>query len=130
MTAFFIPELGSMIYTMNGMRTQLWLQADHDGIYRGLASQFSGAGFAGMSFDVRAVSAADFRQWVNTAAAAGAVLDAQSYRQLEQQSQNVAPFTYRDVEAGLFKSILSQKLPPGPGPEGPHPSANTPAQEK
>jgi cytochrome o ubiquinol oxidase subunit 2 len=46
MTAFFIPELGSMIYTMNGMRTQLWLQADHQGTYRGLASQFSGDGFS------------------------------------------------------------------------------------
>ena len=33
MNAFFIPQLGSMIYTMNGMTTQLWLQADHAGTY-------------------------------------------------------------------------------------------------
>ncbi len=28
MNAFFIPQLGSMIYTMNGMTTRLNLQAD------------------------------------------------------------------------------------------------------
>ena len=31
MNAFFIPQLGSMIYTMNGMTTQLNLQADAPG---------------------------------------------------------------------------------------------------
>src|ERR1700749_5364021 len=28
MNAFFIPQFGSMIYTMNGMTTRLWLRAD------------------------------------------------------------------------------------------------------
>ena len=28
---FFIPQLGSMIYTMNGMTTRLHLRADHPG---------------------------------------------------------------------------------------------------
>ena len=31
MNAFFVPQLGSMIYTMNGMVTQLNLQADETG---------------------------------------------------------------------------------------------------
>ncbi len=35
MNAFFIPQLGSMIYTMNGMTTQLNLQADAPGTFRG-----------------------------------------------------------------------------------------------
>src|SRR5271156_5677786 len=34
MNAFFIPQLGSMIYTMNGMMTQLYLQADVPGTFR------------------------------------------------------------------------------------------------
>ena len=33
MNAFFVPQLGSMIYTMNGMTTQLNLQADEPGTY-------------------------------------------------------------------------------------------------
>ncbi|MGH6840928.1 MAG: hypothetical protein ACREDV_02385, partial [Methylocella sp.] len=35
MNAFFIPQLGSMIFTMNGMTTQLNLQADAPGTLRG-----------------------------------------------------------------------------------------------
>src|SRR6185369_5166744 len=46
MNAFFIPQLGSMIYTMNGMTTQLNLQADATGIFRGQSSHFSGDGFS------------------------------------------------------------------------------------
>ena len=36
MTAFFIPQLGSMIYTMNRMRTQLNLMADQPGPFAAL----------------------------------------------------------------------------------------------
>src|SRR5258708_7634911 len=35
MTAFFIPQLGSMIYTMNGMVTRLKLRADNEAPSRG-----------------------------------------------------------------------------------------------
>ena len=50
MNAFFVPQLGSMIYTMNGMVTQLHLQADHAGDYNGLSAQFSGDGFPDMGY--------------------------------------------------------------------------------
>src|SRR6185312_9354545 len=63
MNAFFIPQLGSMIYTMNGMTTRLNLQADKPGDYQGLSSHFSGDGFSGMSFAVHAVSEAAFNDW-------------------------------------------------------------------
>src|SRR5437588_3144804 len=47
---FFVPRLGSEIYAMNGMVTQLNLQADQYGSYLGLSAQFSGDGFPGMMF--------------------------------------------------------------------------------
>ena len=53
---FFVPQLGSMIYTMNGMRTQMNLQADEPGTFHGLSAHFSGDGFSDMHFAVRAVS--------------------------------------------------------------------------
>ena len=56
MTAFFVPQLGSMIYTMNRMRTQLYLMADNPGVFRGLATQIAGDGFADMHFEVEAGS--------------------------------------------------------------------------
>ena len=55
MNAFFIPQLGSMIYTMNGMATQLNLNADEPGAFLGVSSHFSGDGFADMQFEVRAL---------------------------------------------------------------------------
>jgi cytochrome o ubiquinol oxidase subunit 2 len=55
MNAFFVPRLGSMIYTMNGMATNLHLQADAQGEFEGLSAMFSGDGFPGMRFQVRAV---------------------------------------------------------------------------
>src|SRR5262245_18508299 len=56
LNTFFVPQLGSMIYTMNGMTTQLHLRADEPGTYLGLSGHFSGDGFSDMSFQVRALS--------------------------------------------------------------------------
>src|ERR1700746_2972729 len=66
MNMFFVPQLGTMIATMNGMVTQLWLQADQTGELYGQSSQFSGGGFAGMNFIVHSVPPDRFRQWVAT----------------------------------------------------------------
>src|SRR6185503_6306788 len=38
MNSFFVPQLGSQIYTMPGMTTRLQLKADHAGAYRGLSA--------------------------------------------------------------------------------------------
>ena len=118
MNQFFVPQLGSMIATMNGMVTQLYLQADHPGDYYGQSAQFSGDGFSDMHFTVRAVSAEEFARWLDTARNAGSALDRNGYIALSQESQNVRPFTYRTVEPGLFHAIVTQQIPPGPGPSG------------
>jgi hypothetical protein len=59
MNAFFIPQLGSMIYTMNGMTTQLNLRANAPGTFRGLSSHYRGDGFSDVHFDVQAVPSSD-----------------------------------------------------------------------
>jgi cytochrome o ubiquinol oxidase subunit 2 len=122
MNAFFIPQLGSMIYTMNGMMTQLNLQADAPGSFRGLSSHYSGDGFSGMHFEVEAVPAADFATWVEATRNKGPILDAASYAALSKQSLNTAPFTYGSADPKLFQQIVMQQLPPGPGPEAGEPN--------
>jgi cytochrome o ubiquinol oxidase subunit 2 len=117
MTAFFIPQLGSMIYTMNGMTTQLNLQADAPGTFHGLASHFSGDGFSDMHFDVRAVPTEQFAAWVEATHKTGPTLDAASYTSLAKQSIGIQPFTYRSADPGLFQQVATQQLPPGPGPQ-------------
>jgi cytochrome o ubiquinol oxidase subunit 2 len=116
MSTFFIPQLGSMIYTMNGMTTQLNLQADAPGNFRGLSGHYNGDGFSDMHFEVLAVPAESFATWVSTARGAGSVLDPGSYADLTKQSVSKNPFTYRDVDPALFNQIVTQNLPPGPGP--------------
>jgi cytochrome o ubiquinol oxidase subunit 2 len=116
MNAFFIPRLGSMIYTMNGMETQLYLSADSPGTYHGLSSHFSGDGFADMHFDVQAVAADQFASWVATARAGGPTLTPKLYLALAAQGKRVATGMFRDVDPGLFQKIVMQTLPPGPGP--------------
>ncbi len=116
MNAFFVPQLGSMIATMNGMVTQLYLQADHPGDYYGESTQFSGDGFSDMNFIVHAVPADRFAQWLQGARGSGSILDRGAYRELARESQNVRPFTYRGVDAGLFEAVVTQAIRPAAGP--------------
>ena len=110
MNSFFVPQLGSQIYTMAGMTTHLQLQADNAGSYPGLSAQFSGDGFSDMTFKTDAVTGANFSQWVETTRATGPVLDAQSYADLARPSKAVAPFTYRAVASDLFSRIAMSEM--------------------
>lgn len=117
MNTFFVPRLGSQIYLMNAMRSQLWLQADRPGRYYGQSAHFSGDGFADMNFVVEAVPPAAFGGWVAARRSAGPVLDMRGYAALTRQSQGVRPFSYRAVQPGLFDAAVEQRLPPAAGPQ-------------
>jgi cytochrome o ubiquinol oxidase subunit 2 len=119
---FFIPRLGSMIYAMPGMVSQLHLQADRPAATWGQSAMFSGDGFSDMQFQVRSVPAADFASWAQGARGGGPVLDSTAYARLARQSHNVPAMTYRAVDPRLFDAIATQKIPPAPGPEPENPS--------
>ena len=111
MNSFFVPQLGGQIYTMAGMVTRLNLRADHAGTYRGISSNYSGAGFSDMHFNVDVIPEERFAQWLSATRTAGPTLDSQSYSELAKPSQAIAPFTYRAVASGLFNTILSAESP-------------------
>jgi cytochrome o ubiquinol oxidase subunit 2 len=115
MNSFFVPELGSQIYTMPGMTTQLNLQADDAGVYKGLSAQFSGDGFADMRFAVAALAPDQFAGWVESAKTQGQPLDLAAYDALAQPSEAVAPVTYTHVAPGLFETILTNRGVPRGG---------------
>jgi cytochrome o ubiquinol oxidase subunit II len=117
MNTFFVPQLGGMIYTMNGMADDLYLQANRPGVFYGQSAHFSGDGFSDMHFDVQAVSPAQYAAWAQQTSSAGPSLDEPAYAALAKQSTHVAPFTYRSVTADLFEHIVQQRVAPGPGPE-------------
>lgn len=107
MNSFFIPQLGSQIYSMPGMTTQLYLQADHPGTYQGLSAQFSGDGFSDMRFNVAAVSAAQFASWVDETKARGGKLDGTAYAALALPAHAQGVTTFAEVDGGLFDRVSS-----------------------
>ncbi len=111
MNAFFIPQLGSQIYTMPGMTTHLNLLAYGVGDYPGLSSHFSGDGFSDMQFSVHAVSPGEFDRWVTRTRGGDEPLDAQTYAEFAKPSSKVARSAFAKVEPNLFSTILKQTSP-------------------
>jgi cytochrome o ubiquinol oxidase subunit 2 len=116
MNSFFVPQLGSQIYTMAGMTSQLSLEADKPGDYHGLSAQFSGEGFADMGFNLKAVRAQDYAQWISEAKGRGTALDSRAYAALAAPSKNAAPITYKSVDPALFDAIVSETAEHGHDP--------------
>ena len=117
MNSFFVPQLGSQIYTMGGMITHLNLLADKPGEYAGFSANFSGDGFAEMRFVVKSVPAGDFNAWLEQVRGSGSALDDAGYADLAKPSKAVPPTTYRSVESNLFERIIDQTVA-GPGKAG------------
>jgi cytochrome o ubiquinol oxidase subunit 2 len=111
MSAFFVPQLGSQIYTMPGMTTHLNLLADRPGNFPGLASHFSGDGFSDMHFLVHAVPAAEYESWLTRTRGNGITLDAASYATLAKPGSQTAISSYAKVSPMLFERILAWSAP-------------------
>src|SRR5258705_10149149 len=107
MNSFFVPQLGSQIYTMPNMVTRLNLEADQPGTYEGLSAQFSGDGFSDMRFDLVSTEAEAFKDWVNTAKTQGGVLDARTFEELSRPAKADGTQTYGRGSEGLFDRISS-----------------------
>jgi cytochrome o ubiquinol oxidase subunit II len=108
MNSFLVPQLGSQIYAMPGMTTELNLLADKPGEFPGISANFSGNGFADMRFIAKAVPAADFAGWVAQVRGSGSALDIPAYAALAKPSQGVPPTTYLSVDPELFGRIVDQ----------------------
>jgi cytochrome o ubiquinol oxidase subunit 2 len=110
MNAFWVPQLGSQIYTMPGMTTRLNLLAEHAGDYPGLSANFSGDGFSDMHFVVHAVPVTAFSNWLAGTQGEGMMLGADAYSQLARTGSDVSIKTYGSVEPGLFERIERESI--------------------
>jgi cytochrome o ubiquinol oxidase subunit 2 len=127
MNVFFIPQFGSMIYTMNGMATRLNLRADTPGTFQGLSAHFSGDGFSDMHFDVHVVPSEQFSKWAQDASGAEKAVDQRSYEEIARPSMKSEQAIYRLGDPNLFNSIVMQKLPPSQGMQAGVKGASLPA---
>ncbi|MFT7773608.1 ubiquinol oxidase subunit II [Roseateles sp.] len=110
--AFFVPQLGSMIYAMSGMAAELNLAADQPGVYRGISSHFSGEGFSDMNFEVHAVAPEEFDAWAaQVKQQEGGRLDVSAYARLARPSINDAPRHFGWVEPKLFELVVAEHHP-------------------
>lgn len=112
MNSFWIPQLGGQIYAMPAMRSQLYLIANEAGSYRGLSTNISGTGFAGMTFTAKATSDADFANWVAQVKQSGKPLKFADYEKLVEPSSYVPVSYYQLGDRNLFDLIMQKYEPP------------------
>tara|TARA_R110002153_G_scaffold73258_1_gene191095 strand:- start:1848 stop:2762 length:915 start_codon:yes stop_codon:yes gene_type:complete len=109
MNSFFIPQLGSQIYSMAGMTTRLNLIANEAGEFDGISANYSGAGFTGMKFKAIAKpSEQAFEDWVRAVKHSPAALTDSSYAQLAQPSENNPVDYYGSVDGEMFQHVVMQ----------------------
>ncbi|UYG06573.1 ubiquinol oxidase subunit II [Halomonas sp. M4R1S46] len=107
MNAFFIPRLGSQIYAMAGMDNDVHLIADEPGTYPGRSTNYSGAGFSGMTFDAHVGSEEDFDAWVAEVRESSRSLSfPEEYYALASPSENDEIQYFSEVSPALYESIL------------------------
>jgi cytochrome o ubiquinol oxidase subunit 2 len=108
MNAFFVPSLAGMVYAMPGMETKLHAVINKPGVYDGMSSNYSGAGFSHMRFKFHGMSGGDFDSWVQQAKSAGAPLSKDAYLKLAQPSESEPVQRYASVAPGLYNLILNR----------------------
>ncbi len=107
MSAFFIPQLGSQIYTMAGMRSRLHLLANQPGDYEGMNTQYNGAGFSDMHFMVHVVEPDKLQQWFTQMKKSPNRLTDAAYHKLLNPAIGVKPQFFSGVTTGLFESVIA-----------------------
>lgn len=112
MSALFIPQLGSQIYAMAGMRTRLHLIGNHIGTYEGMDTQYNGDGFSEMRFKAHVVSPATYNLWLHTMRLRSKPLELAQYKKLVVPSIGNKPEYFSRVYPHLFKRIMQQYTQP------------------
>lgn len=108
MNSFFIPQLGSQIYSMTGMLTKLHLIANEEGVFDGISANYSGSGFSGMKFKAIATSEQGFQDWVAKVKSAQAGLTEEGFPELAKPSENVPATYFSSATPDLFQHILTK----------------------
>jgi cytochrome o ubiquinol oxidase subunit II len=121
MSSFWIPQLGSQIYAMPAMTTQLNLIANTTGDFRGLDTEINGVGFSGMKFVARSATQSDYNAWVagvqgaSTTQAGAAMypsLDLATYNALAAPSENNPEASYASVDPNLYNEVVMKYMMP------------------
>lgn len=108
MSAFFIPRLGSQIYTMAGMRTRIHLIGNTLGTIEGMNAQYNGEGFSKMKFPVRIVTREALDSWFKKVKQSPTPLNEKTYASIVKPSIGNKPSYYAGVDQNLFMNIIKK----------------------
>ena len=112
MNSFWIPQLGGQIYAMPAMRSELRLIANKTGIFKGVSSNLSGTGFAGMTFKARASTSDEYITWINGIKNSEKSFGMKDYNLLVKPSENESVKIYNLEKNDLFDAILMKYMMP------------------
>lgn len=112
MSAFWVPSLGSQIYSMNGMSSQLNLIAKRLGNYKGYNTNINGEGYSKMDFDVPVVRSDEFVSWASRVAKSKVGLGEAEYERLAKPSVENKPLEYRLLDSELYDMIIMKYMSP------------------
>lgn len=110
MSAFWVPSLGTQIYAMNGMSSQLNLIADRTGQFDGYTTNINGRGYAEMQFVVDARTAAGFDSWVSAAGNSSKYMDEATYKKLAEPGMT-GQAEYALKNTSLYDTIINKYMP-------------------
>ena len=107
-----IPQLMGQIDLMPGMLTKQGLIANHDGVYQGLAADFSGPGFSWMQFDVKVMPRQSFDAWVADTGRTGQPLAYPDFVSFAQPRINETSHVvyFKDPEPGLLDHVIADNI--------------------
>lgn len=109
MNSFWIPALSGQMYAMTGMATILNVITYSTGTYHGRSANYSGDGFAHMTFEVHAVTADDFATWVRHTQTASSTLTTYTYARLARPSEHEPVQYFGNVEI-MFSDIIERAM--------------------
>ncbi|WP_422667365.1 ubiquinol oxidase subunit II [Buchnera aphidicola] len=110
MNSFFIPYLGSQIYAMPGMITELNLISNNTGYYKGISSNYSGKGFSNMKFTaISVLNNTQFKKWIDKIQNSSKVLqDMKQLLIISKSNENSSVQYFSKVNSNLFHQIINQ----------------------
>lgn len=110
MSAFWIPKLGSQIYSMNGMSSELNLMATKTGTFKGYNTNINGKGYSDMIFDAVVMDHDKFTEFTKKSQKAPSVLNENVYNVLAKPGIESTPKTYRLADKNLYDTIVMKYM--------------------
>lgn len=113
MSAFWIPSLGSQTYAMNGMTSQLKLEASGVGEYMGMNTNINGEGYSDMTFKAISLTSNDFTDWAASVRQEQPGLDWAKYESMQLQTRDTSVYRYSLIDRSIFDQILMKYMDHG-----------------